>query len=229
MRSNPRMTDATPRTIDSRHDGLPIEALEVRARGESRGGIVVLQEIFGLTDHVAEMCAMFADAGYDTIAPSLFTRVERGFHAGHDALGLAKGLRAVAASPINQVVGDIQGAIDALPKPCFVTGFCYGGSMAWVAAGQCKGLSAASCFYGRLIVNFLDDAPRAPVMLHYGSQDASIPSKDVDAVRARYPNAPLHVYEAGHAFCRKGGAAYDAAACALAFQRTLDWFAAHAD
>src|SRR5690606_9746470 len=112
------------------------------------GGVVVIQEIFGLTDHIADMCRFFADAGYEVAAPALFERIEAGFHAELDAAGIEKGRAAVAASPWPQVVADMQAAVDALPRPCYVTGFCYGGAAAWMAAAQCSGLSAASCFYG---------------------------------------------------------------------------------
>ena len=108
-------------------------------------------------------------------------------------------------------MGDIQAAIDALPKPCFVTGFCWGGAAAWAAAQRCTHVRAASCFYGRLITNLLDAPPRAPVILHYGARDASIPSEDVERVRAANPNAPIYLYDAGHGFCRKASADYDAA------------------
>jgi len=219
------MTDVTTRSIDSRHDGASISALAARAPGETLGGVVVIQEIFGLSAHVAEMCERFAEAGYDALAPGLFDRIERGFTASHDAEGFAKGRAAVAASPWDQVAGDVQAAIDALPKPCFIAGFCYGGAVSWLAAARCTGLSAASCFYGRLIVDLLHETPRIPTLLHYGARDASIPLEQVERVRAAYPEMGVHVYDAGHGFCRKAGADYDEASCDLAMGRTLELFA----
>lgn len=211
--------------LRSAHDGFTLTAHHATAHGARRGGVVVIQEIFGVTEHVRERCDAFAAAGYDAVAPSLFDRIERGFLAPLDAGGLARGRAAVEASPWPQVVADVQAAIDALAPPVFVTGFCYGGAVTWLAAARCAGLTAASAFYGRLINTLLDDAPRVPIVLHYGAHDPSIPPAAVDEVRARYPSIPVHVYPAGHGFCRQGSADYHATSCALATERTLALFA----
>jgi carboxymethylenebutenolidase len=219
------MSTVSQTTIESRHDGFSLAALRAKPDGAGRGSVVVIQEIFGLSAHIAELCSFFADAGYETLAPSLFDRIEPHFSAGHDPDGFAKGIAAVQATPWEQVVGDVRSAIDLLPRPVFVTGYCYGGTVAWVAAARCGGVAAASCFYGRLIRNFLGERLAAPVQLHYGARDASIPAEDIEAVRRAHPEADVHVYDAGHAFCRRGGPAYDEASAALALKRTLDWFA----
>ena len=212
-------------TLTSKIDTFGLAALSVEPKTPPIGGVVVIQEIFGLTDHIADICKVFADAGYHTIAPSLFDRVEPGFHADHDQAGIQKGIGAVMKSPWPQVVSDIQAAIDALPQPIYITGFCYGGAAAWMAAAECTGLKAASCFYGRLIANILDHTPKIPAMLHYGARDTSIPPENVESVRLAAPDSPLYLYDAGHGFCRAGSSDYDAAARELALSRTLDWFA----
>lgn len=212
-------------TLTSKIDGFGLSAISAEPKGAPIGGVVVIQEIFGLTDHVEEICGVFADAGYHAIAPGLFDRVEKGFLVGHDQDGIQRGIAAVMKSPWPQVVSDMQAAIDALPQPVYVTGFCYGGAAAWMAAAQCTGVKAASCFYGRLIANLLDHKPKAPVMLHYGARDASIPPENVESVRLAAPNSPLYLYDAGHGFCRAGSHDYDAAARELALDRTLNWFA----
>jgi carboxymethylenebutenolidase len=217
------MTDALKLT--SRIDGFTLSATAARAEGKARGGVVVIQEIFGVTEHITDMCRVFADAGYDAIAPSLFDRIEPSFQSGHDPDGIKKGIGAVMSSPWPQVVSDIQAAIDALPQPCYVTGFCYGGAASWMAAAQCTGLKATSCFYGRLIADLLDNTPRIPVMLHYGAHDASIPPENIERVRLAAPESPLYLYDAGHGFCRAGSNDFNAAARQLAVSRTLDWFA----
>lgn len=216
---NPRIT------LTSAADGFTLAAHAAWPTGEPRGGVLVIQEIFGITPHIQDMCAVFADAGYTAIAPSLFDRVEAGFQAGHDQAGIQKGIGAVMASPWPQVVADMQAAIDALPQPAYVTGFCYGGAAAWMAAAQCTGLKAASCFYGRLIATLLDNKPQIPVMLHYGAHDGSIPPENVESVRLAAPESPLYLYDAGHGFCRAGSSDYNAPARELAMARTLDWFA----
>lgn len=212
--------------ITSRHDGFSLPALSAQPQSAPRGGVVVIQEIFGLTPHIADVAGYFAGAGYAVAAPALFERVEAGFQADHDPEGIKKGIAAVMASPWDQVVADLQATIDVLPKPVFVTGFCWGGAAAWAAAARCTGVRAASCFYGRLITQMLDTPPRAPTMLHYGARDASIPHADIERVRAAAPeDTPIYIYDAGHGFCRKGSADFDGAASELALVRTVDWFA----
>jgi carboxymethylenebutenolidase len=211
--------------LTSKIDAFGLTALSVEPKTTPIGGVVVIQEIFGLTDHISDLCSVFAGAGYHAIAPGLFDRVERNFHAGHDQEGIQKGISAVTKSPWPQVVSDIQAAIDALPQPVYVTGFCYGGAAAWMAAAECTGLKAASCFYGRLIANLVDHKPKVPAMLHYGARDASVSPENVESVRLASPDSPLYLYNAGHGFCRAGSSDYDAAARELAMSRTLDWFA----
>lgn len=206
-------------------DDFAFDAHRVEARGARRGSVVVIQEIFGISDHIRERCDLFAAAGYDAIAPSLFDRIEPGFQAPLELDGIMKGRAAVDASPWPQVAADVQAAIDAMAPPVFITGFCYGGAVTWLAAARCTGLTAASAFYGRLINQLLDDAPRVPIMLHYGAKDPSIPLTMVDEVRARYPEIPVHLYDAGHGFCRAGSGDHDEPSCTLATGRTLEWFA----
>ena len=212
-------------TLTSKIDGFGLTAFSVAPKDTPIGGVVVIQEIFGLTEHIEDICNVFADAGYHAIAPGLFDRIEKDFHAGHDQDGIQKGIGAVMKSPWPQVISDIQAAIDASPQPVYVTGFCYGGAAAWMAAAQCTGVKAASCFYGRLIANLLDHKPQAPTMLHYGARDTSIPPENVESVRLAAPDSPLYLYDAGHGFCRAGSHDYDAAARELAIDRTLNWFA----
>jgi carboxymethylenebutenolidase len=212
-------------SVTSSLDGFVLPVLSARLESAPIGGVVVIQEIFGLTDHIADICDRFANEGYAVLAPGLFERVAPGFHAELDAAGVEQGRAAVAASPWPQVLGDVQAAIDALPQPCYVAGFCYGGAVAWLAAARCAGVRAASCFYGRLIADLADVSPKAPVMLHYGARDASIPPDNIERVRQAAPDAPLYLYNTGHGFCRDGSHDFDAAARDLALARTMDWFA----
>jgi carboxymethylenebutenolidase len=209
----------------SPHDGARFSAHRADPSTKPIGGVVVLQEIFGVTDHIKDMCARFAADGYAAIAPSLFDRVEPGFQAGHDPDGVKKGIGGVMASPWRQVVADVQACIDALPQPVYVTGFCYGGAATWMAAAKCKGLNVASCFYGRLILDLLEAKPAIPTMLHYGARDASILQENYEAVRLAASDASLYLYDAGHGFCRKGSSDFDGVARDLALARTVDWFA----
>src|SRR5262249_10430988 len=145
-----RIWDKPSMQITSRHDSFVLDAHHVPATGTRKGGIVVIQEIFGITGHIKAICDRFAEAGYEALAPSLYDRIEPGFQATPTPEGVQKGLQAVMASPWDQVAGDVQACVDKLKSggPVYVTGFCYGGAVTWLAACRCDGVTAASAFYG---------------------------------------------------------------------------------
>ena len=211
--------------LTSLHDNYALPVYRADTKGPRKGGVVVIQEIFGITAHIRAVCDFFAAQGYDAIAPGLYDRIEAGFHAEHDAEGLTRGVTAAQTTPMTQVAGDVQTCINGLQGPVFITGFCYGGGISWMAAARCTGLSAAAGFYGRIINQMLDAAPKIPIILHYGAHDAAIPQAMVDEVHAAYPDVPIYMYNAGHGFCREGSHDFNADARDVAMQRTLAFFA----
>ena len=142
-------------TLVSAFDGFELGAYHVEPTDARHGGLVLIQEIFGVTEHIRELCDGFAADGYEVIAPSFYDRQERNFAAGYDPESVAKGVRYSAAAPWDQVAGDIQAAVSALKPPVNVTGFCWGGTATWLAACRCDGVAAASSFYGRRIPELL--------------------------------------------------------------------------
>jgi carboxymethylenebutenolidase len=211
-------------TLKSRFDGFELAAYHAPPRDARRGGLVLVQEIFGVTEHIRELCEGFAEDGYEVIAPSLYDRAEPGFAADYGPEGVAKGRKLSAAAPWDQVQGDLQAAIDALAGPVFVTGYCWGGAAAWLAACRCEGLAAASCFYGRRITELVDETPKVPTILHFGKRDATIPQAKVEEIRERHPDLPVYLYDAGHGFASDRRADYDADSARLARLRTLALF-----
>lgn len=208
--------------LRSGYDGFELGARHLPARAPRKGGVVVLQEVFGVSPHIESVMVRLSNAGYETIAPSLFDRITPNFAIPDDAKGLEAGIAAARSTPNAQAVADIATALQTLaPGPKFAVGFCFGGVMAWLAAQYCEGLAGSACFYGRRIIDELDAPLKAPVVMHYGDRDANIPLSDVEAIGARFPAADIHIYPAGHAFCRENGETYDAASCDLAFARTL--------
>ena len=211
-------------SLTSRFDGFELDAYHAVPPDARRGGLVLVQEIFGVTDHIRELCDGFAADGYEVIAPSFFDRLEPGFQADYGPDAVAKGVWYSQETPWDQVTGDLQAAIDALKAPVFVTGFCWGGAAAWLAACRCTGVSAASGFYGRRIIELQGETPRVPIILHFGRSDASIPMERVEDIREAHPDVPVHVYDAGHAFMSDRRADYDADCARLARLRTLALF-----
>jgi carboxymethylenebutenolidase len=121
-------------------------------------------------------------------------------------------------------MADIAACIAELEAPVFITGFCYGGSMAYLAACQLEGLSAASGYYGSLVPGAKDQSPKCPTIVHFGQHDAHIPMEGVRAFEQARRDVPVYIYDAGHGFARRRSDDYDAHADELAFRRTLDLF-----
>lgn len=213
--------------IKSRYDGFELGGYHASPPDARRGGLLLIQEIFGVTDHIRELCDGFAEDGYEVIAPSFYDRLESGFAADYSQPSIQKGVQYSTATPWAQVTGDAQAAIDLLKPPVFVTGFCWGGAATWLAACRCEGLSAAAGFYGRRISELVDETPKAPIILHFGKSDASIPPERIAEIAERHPDVPIYLYDAGHGFVSDRRADYHADSARLARLRTLAFFANH--
>jgi carboxymethylenebutenolidase len=206
-------------------DGFVFDAWRAGPPDARRGGLVVIQEIFGVTDHIRELAEGFAQDGYETLAPSLFDRRAPAFKAGYDAEGVKLGRDLSEATSWDEVAADLQAAIDALAPPVYVVGYCWGGAAAWLAACRCSGIAAASAYYGRRIPDLLAETPKIPIILHFGRDDASIPLATVEAITAAYEEIPIHLYDAGHGFASDRRADYRPDPARLARLRTLQLFA----
>ena len=205
-------------------DGFSFGAYRAPHDDARRGGLVLIQEIFGVTAHIRELADGFAADGYETIAPQLFDRQQRGFESGYDGEDVATAHRYSEAAPWDEVAGDLDACVAALQPPVFVVGFCWGGTAAWLAACHCEGVAAASSFYGRRIPELIAETPRCPIILHFGRKDPSIPPATVEAIAERYPDMPIYRYDAGHGFASDRRADYSPDAAALARLRTLQLF-----
>lgn len=206
-------------------DGHEFDAHRVDPLGPSRGGVVVVQEIFGVNRHIRAVAARFAAAGFSAIAPSLFDRIERGVELGYDQPGFARGRELVGRLEMPLVLADLQAAIDALQDVGKVgaVGYCWGGAVVWLAASRVERLSAAVSYYGSRILSYMDERPRVPTMLHVGQADASLPIEKVRELGRRYPELAIHEYEAGHGFDCDHRADFDSTASAHAMTRSLAW------
>jgi carboxymethylenebutenolidase len=212
-------------------DGAEIAVYHVEPEGERRGGLVLVQEIFGVTDHIRELCDEYAADGYEVLSPSIFDREHPGFEAeytGPDydrAVQLARQLH-----PFMQSLDDAQVCINALKDkgPVFITGYCYGGSVAWAMAGISDDLAAASCYYGSLVPTlYADKAPKCATIAHFGRFDQGIPMEGVEALIATdHPTAQIFVYDANHGFNSDRRKDYHEPSADLARERTLALFRA---
>jgi carboxymethylenebutenolidase len=210
-------------------DGFTFDAYHVEPTGPRKGGLIVVQEIFGVNADIRATSEDFAALGYEVLAPSMYDRVKKGLKIdSHSPEALAEAVPIAQQNGLEKPVLDLQASVDFLkPRgPVFVTGFCYGGSASWIAATQVNGVAAASCFYGSLLPNLAHLKPQCPVIAHFGGTDPFIPLENVERFKAEQPAVPTYIYDAGHGFFTRGGMAYDQAAHDLALQRTLDLFQA---
>ena len=210
-------------------DGVEIGAYRADPKGEPKGAVVVLQEIFGVNGHIRHVTDGYAAAGYVAIAPHLFDRVGPNIELGYQPDDMQKGIALKAQSQTDAALLDIDAARKAVASAgrVGVVGFCWGGFLSWLSATRLTGFDAAAVYYGGGIGSVASETPRCPVLLHFGERDTHIPPAHYQAVAAANPDmTEIHVYPADHGFNCDERAAYDAESARIALDRTLAFFGA---
>ncbi len=212
-------------------DSFKLGAYRADPSGPAKGGIVVIQEIFGVNRHIRAVCDRLAGEGYAAVAPAVFDRQQPNFECGYSPDEIAHARKFVANPDWAAMMRDVQAAIDELKKegPVAIMGFCMGGTIAFLAASKLNGLSAAVGYYGGQIAKNVDSKPKIPTLLHFGEKDASITMSDVDAIKQkRGGDCEIYLYaDAQHGFnCDERGS-YNAPAAKLAWGRTLAFLGEH--
>lgn len=217
-------------TIEARmRDGASIRVYRADPEGTPRAGLVIMHEAFGMNDHIRDMCERYAAEGYLALAPALYDRAEKGVEvSGYGAEDLARGRELRRKVEWDPAVADMKAVIGLAREAgaVGVVGYCWGGSLAWLAATRC-GADAAVGYYGGQIVQFIDERPGCPFMAHFAERDVHVPPESAATVRRRHPGVPVHVYDANHGFNCDRRDDYDAGAAALAWDRTSEFLAAN--
>ena len=208
-------------------DGQTIGAYLAEPAGKPKGGVVVVQEIFGVNAHIRSVVDGYAAAGYLAIAPAVFDTLEKDIELNYDGPGMEKGRTLVSALGFDRALASVQAAAQAVASAgkVGVVGYCWGGSIAYLAAIR-LGLPAVS-YYGGRNVQLVNEKAQGPLQFHYGLRDAHISEADREAVRAANPTAEFYVYDAEHGFNCDARASYDPAAAQLARERALAFFGRH--
>ncbi len=205
-------------------DGHELSAYVSGPEGTPKAAVVVVQEIFGVNHHIRAVADRLASQGYLAVAPALFDRYQRDFEVGYDPESVQKAMAIVPKLNMEWAAADTLAAVeygrDEYKTEVGIVGFCLGGSIAWMAAAKMP-VSAAVGYYGGQISRMNDLAPRAPVLLYFGTQDEHITMSDVDEVKAAHPDVPIHLFEAGHGFSCDERASYDPSAAEQAWAQTL--------
>jgi carboxymethylenebutenolidase len=208
-------------------DGHRFDAWLAKPAGKARGGIVVVQEIFGVNEHIRSVADGFAAEGWLAIAPAVLDRAEKKVELGYDEAGVARGRDLVAKVGFDNALRDVDAAARHVARAgkVGVVGFCWGGTVALLANTRMK--MPAVSYYGGRSMPFLHEKSVAPLMMHFGRRDPIIPPEHVAKLRAAFPRAEAHEYEAGHGFnCDQRGD-FDAGAARIARGRTLAFFEQH--
>jgi carboxymethylenebutenolidase len=211
-------------------DGHGFSAYRADPAGKPRGAVVVLQEIWGVNDHIRNVADGYAADGYIAIAPAIFDRVELDLTMDeYTNETRTRGFGVMQKVNLDEAMLDIGAAVDAVSfaGKVGVVGFCFGGRLAWLAAARVQELAAAVAYYGGGIPGMVEEKPRCPVIFHFGEKDQHIPVASVQEFGKAHPTLPIYMYSADHGFnCDQRGS-YDAPSAKLARERTLEFFRKH--
>jgi carboxymethylenebutenolidase len=211
-------------------DGHEFSAYIARPDGEPAAGLVVVQEVFGVNPHIRSVADGYARDGFLAVAPALFDRIQPGVELGYDGADLQTAMSLIPKLDPEKALADVAAAIEfarsATGKKVGVIGYCFGGTLAWMAACRLHPAAAVG-YYGGRIGNYAGETPSAPVMLHFGKQDTHIPAEEVEKVHAAHPKVEIYWYDAGHGFNCDARASYNASAAHEARERSLHFLKKH--
>ena len=200
-------------------DGHSLDCVVVSPQSTPKGAVVVVQEIFGVTDQLVNIAHAYAKLGYIVAVPALFDRSEKGLVIPFDQG--AKGRELMLSSKLENNMADIDAAVSHVRQTAekvAVMGFCWGGGLA-LRAAQKLDINGAIVFYGTRITQYLDGPLRSPVLAHFGDSDTHVPAADLQVIQDYFPDLKSHVYQAGHAFANDARTDYVETAAELAHQR----------
>jgi carboxymethylenebutenolidase len=213
-------------------DGHQFGAYLAEPTKTSTSAVVIVQEIFGVNRHIRAITDYYATQGFTAIAPGLFDRVQPGIQLNYNSADATRGMQITTQVGLEKALLDVGAAIQHVaqsdpPRKVGVIGFCYGGTLAWLAATRLNPAAAVG-YYGGQIARFASEKPRCPVMLHFGGKDQHIPASEIQKIQQAHPEVSVFVYpEAGHGFNCDQRPDYNAQAAAQARERTLAFLRAH--
>jgi carboxymethylenebutenolidase len=212
-------------------DGHRFQAYVAKPAGQPRGALVVAQEIFGVNSHIRSVADGYAADGYLAIAPALFDRARRGYDTGYSPEDIQAGIAVMQQVSLNDAMRDVSACVAwagaAGAGKVGIVGYCWGGTVAWVAAARVDGLACAIPYYGGGIHGQIGLQARCPVLFQFADQDKSPTLAQAQEIAAAHPQAITHLYAANHGFnCDQRGS-YDAASATLARQRALEFLGRH--
>ena len=212
-------------------DKFQLGAYRADPAGPAKGGVVVIQEIFGVNHHIRAVCDRLAGEGYAAVAPALFDRQTKNFECGYTPDEIANARKFVANPDWDAMLQRYPGRHRRAQegRPGRHHRLLHGRHGRLSAAARLNGLSAAICYYGGQIAKHADEKPKVPTQMHFGEKDASIPMTDVETIKQkRGGDSEIYVYpDAQHGFhCDERGSFHEASA-KTAWQRATEFLKKH--
>jgi len=215
----------TLKTLQSA-DSHSFEVYVAQPNGVIKGAVVIAPEIFGVNRYIRSVADHFAEHGYLTAAPALFDRVTPKYEATYEQPNDEKGIAIIGKIPFEQALSDLQATVNDVKltqAKVSMVGFCWGGTLAWLASAKIAGLCATVSYYPGGIASNGDLKPLCPVMLHLGERDQSPTPEAAKTVLAKHPTLLNYFYPTGHGFNCDQRASYSADDAALSQARTVDF------
>ena len=211
-------------------DGHKLAAYVASPAGKPRGGVVVIPEIFGVNSHIQQVTDGFAADGYLAVAPAMFDRAQRNYDTGYSQPEIQAGVAIMQKLDWKQSMLDVEAAVAEAKKggKVGIVGYCYGGTVSWMAAARVSGLACAVPYYGGGMHGLIGEKPKIPVMCNFGEADQSPTLAQAKEIAAAHPQITAHFYPgAGHGFnCDQRGS-WNPEAAKLARSRTIEFFRKH--
>ncbi len=197
-------------------------------QSQPKGGIVLLQEIFGVNEYIREVCEGYAEKGWEVIAPSLFDREIKKIELNYDPQGVERG-RGLKEAVDSFSESDIAACCNYFQPGLrlAVIGYCWGGSLAWRMACRHSKFEVAVCYYGGEIPSLSSEKPRCPVQVHFGAQDKTIPMPNVENFMTLRPEVETYIYDADHGFSCHHRSQHHKLSAELAYKRVDEFLSQH--
>ena len=209
-------------------DGHIVDLYVAKPKSEAVATVIVLQEIFGITDHIQAICQQYATHGYLAVAPALFDRIQKNIVLDYSSIKEGRDYKMQLQD--EQVLLDIAAAAATAENDLKVAviGFCFGGALSYLASTRLNLNCAISYYGGGIAEKYINQKPLCPIMYHFGALDPIIPSTDVAAIQSNHPGGVFHIYEdAGHGFNCSDRRDYHSESAELAFARSLEFLKMH--
>ncbi len=206
-------------------DGHKIDAWRSDPEGDIKGGVVILHAITGRIPHLADVCDKWATEGYVAVAPSLFDRIEPNIINPYTPAGVEAGITHYTSLKEENILSDIAASADTIRSsgPVIISGFCTGGTWAWVSAAKLK-FDAMVNYYGSHVPAWLHLNPKCPSVIHYGDIDHCVSLDEIEQIQAANPDLRVHIHPgAKHAFFNPEQESYHPEAAPNSWTQSMDF------